>query len=548
MKPAKPQKAVIYARVSSAKQKLEGDGLASQETRCREFASYRNLPVIEVFRDDASGGSAARPGMKALLGWLRKNRGAAVLIDDLSRLARSVKAHMELRAAIAMAGGVLMSPTVEFGDDADSELQEYILATVAQHQRRKNAEQTKNRMRARAQNGYWVFHAPIGYKYERVAGHGKMLVPKEPLASIVREAFEGYASGRFDSLTEVKRFLESRPAFPRNSNDEVHIERVVEIFSRPAYAGHITIEDWGLRLVPAKHKPLISLATWQAVQNRHLGNAKAPARADISDDFPLRGFVSCGHCGQPLTACWSKGRSALYPYYLCDTRGCPETRKSIRRDVIETEFETLLNSLQPTEGLFNVAFAMFRDLWDGKLAGQRTQGGELKKELALIERKVDALLDRIVDADSDSIVKAYEKRIRDLETQKAVMRNRIANCGRPLASFSETYRTAFDFLANPCRLWHSEKLEDRRAVLKLVFAERLTYVRGEGYRTAQISMPFKLMEGIDMKKNGMVPLAGIEPALLAELDFESSASTNSATGAPFGRADYSDRQEPVNLA
>src|ERR1700761_696170 len=30
----------------------------------------------------------------------------------------------------------------------------------------------------------------------------------------------------------------------------------------------------------------------------------------------------------------------------------------------------------------------------------------------------------------------------------------------------------------------------------------------------------------------LVPLAGIEPALLAELDFESSASTNSATGAP----------------
>jgi hypothetical protein len=32
-------------------------------------------------------------------------------------------------------------------------------------------------------------------------------------------------------------------------------------------------------------------------------------------------------------------------------------------------------------------------------------------------------------------------------------------------------------------------------------------------------------------KSVLVPLAGIEPALLAELDFESSASTNSATGA-----------------
>ena len=29
----------------------------------------------------------------------------------------------------------------------------------------------------------------------------------------------------------------------------------------------------------------------------------------------------------------------------------------------------------------------------------------------------------------------------------------------------------------------------------------------------------------------MVPLAGLEPALLAETDFESVASTNSATGA-----------------
>jgi hypothetical protein len=34
-----------------------------------------------------------------------------------------------------------------------------------------------------------------------------------------------------------------------------------------------------------------------------------------------------------------------------------------------------------------------------------------------------------------------------------------------------------------------------------------------------------------MRAAEMVPLAGIEPALLAELDFESSASTNSATGA-----------------
>ena len=52
-----------------------------------------------------------------------------------------------------------------------------------------------------------------------------------------------------------------------------------------------------------------------------------------------------------------------------------------------------------------------------------------------------------------------------------------------------------------------------------------------------------------------MPLAGIEPALLAELDFESSASTNSATGATATAAgagvakpaEYSGRAVGVNL-
>jgi hypothetical protein len=38
----------------------------------------------------------------------------------------------------------------------------------------------------------------------------------------------------------------------------------------------------------------------------------------VNADFSLRGFVTCGCCGHPMTACWSKGRSATYPYYFCD--------------------------------------------------------------------------------------------------------------------------------------------------------------------------------------------------------------------------------------
>ena len=523
MKKTDLRKAVIYCRVSSTKQLREGDGLRSQEARCREYAGYKGYEVVEVFRDDASGGSADRPAMSAMMKFLHKRPGSVVIIDDISRFARDIRGHWDLRDLLREAGGKLESPSIEFGEDSDSILVENLLASVSQHQRQKNAEQTKNRMRARAMNGYWVTRAPIGYRYERVAGHGKMLVRDEPLASIIAEALEGYASGRFETPTEVKRFLEAQPAYPRNSNNEVHIERVNEMFTRAAYAGYITHEEWGLRLVPAKHAPLVSLATWQAVQNRRFGVPKVPARADLSEDFPLRGFVTCGHCGEPLTACWSKGRSARYPYYLCDTRGCSEARKSIRRDVIEGEFEKLLGELRPSEGLFNLAFQMFRDLWDAKLASARTQGTSLKQELRAVERKVEQLLDRIVDATSASVVAAYERRIKELETQKALMRERLDSSGKPLMSFGEAYRTAFGFLANPCKLWNSDRIEDRRAVLKLVFADRLPYVRGEGYRTAEISMPFKLLGSLNMTEKGMVPRGGIEPPTLR---FSVACSTN----------------------
>jgi site-specific DNA recombinase len=508
----KPDKAVIYCRVSSIKQTKEGDGLSSQETRCREYAGHRGYEVAEVFRDDVSGSLKERPGMRRMLAFLKKQKKQhVVIIDDISRLARGVEAHIELRAALAQAGGVLESPSVEFGEDADSELREYLLATVAQHQRRKNAEQTKNRMRARAMNGYWVSKPPIGYRMERQAGHGKFLVRNEPFATIVADALQGYASGRFETIVEVKRFLEAQPAWPKDKHGEVHQERINELFARPVYAGHLSYEQWGLHLIPAKHEPLVALETWLAVQERHNGMAKAPVRKDFREDFPLRGFVTCGDCGEPLTSCWSKGRSASYPYYLCDTRGCVMSRKSIRAEVIEGDFEKLLGELHPTEGLFNLAFQMFRDLWDAKVAGLQGQTAHMRQEIGTITRKVDQLLERIVDASSDTVVRAYEKKIKELESQKAMLADKIANSGKPIRSFSETYRTAFDFLANPSKLWHSPRIEDRRAVLKLVFAEKLPYVRGEGYRTAKISTPFKMLGDMNMSEKVMVPGTGIEP-------------------------------------
>ena len=507
------QCAVIYCRVSSTKQTKVGDGLASQKTRCMEYANARGYRVLETFSDDASGSLINRPAMKELLGFLRKNRsaGLVVLIDDISRLARGVKAHIELRAAISLAGGTLESPSVEFGDDADSELQEYILATVAQHQRRKNAEQTKNRMRARVLNGYWPFACPVGYRYQRIAGRGNMLVRDEPLASIVQEALEGYASGRFQLQAEVKRFLESFPEFPHGVKGEVRAQQVTDILTRAVYAGYVAAPNWDVSQRKGHHEPLISYETHLKIQERLNGNNRAAYRKDLSADFPLRGAVVCGDCGTSLTACWSKGRLDYHPYYLCRQRGCESYGKSIRRSVIEEEFAELLQDMQPSATLFKAARAMLQDLWDHRLASGAERVKALKAELGKVNGQVEQFLDRIGDATVPSVIAAYETRIKALEDRKIVLAEKIAATGRPVRSFDETVRTAFDFLASPWKLWSSERIEDKRTVLKLAFADRLAYTKNHGFRTPEFSLPFKALGHFGRPDFEMAPSTGIEP-------------------------------------
>ena len=506
--------AVIYCRVSSAAQMTKGDGLASQESRCREYARYKGYEIIEVFHDNMSGGDLDRPAMGAMVEYLAKqDQACVVIIDDINRFARDVVGHWHLRAMVAEAGGKLESPTLEFGEDSDSILVENLLASVSQHQRQKNGEQTKNRMRGRALNGYWVFSAPPGYKYEHVVGHGNLLVRDEPIASVIQEALEGFASGRFETQAEVKRFLEAEPAFPKDSADgTIRFEKIIRLMSRIVYSGHVEIPNWDVSLRKGHHEPIVSLETFEAVQDRIKNGARAPFRKDINADFPLRGFICCDDCDTPLTACWSTSKSGKkHPYYLCHSKGCPSYRKSIRRDQLEGDFQSLMHDLKPSEGLFAITKRMFKDAW-----GQRQKQSEgnrdiIRRERKALDKQIEGLLDRIVDAENPTVITAYEKRLDKLEREKLILDEKLKDSGPKQGTFEQLFEHAMEFLSNPWILWESGNLTLRRTVLRLAFAERISYSRTEGLRTPKTTLPFKVLGKICSDGGKMADRGGFEP-------------------------------------
>lgn len=94
-------------------------------------------------------------------------------------------------------------------------------------------------------------------------------------------------------------------------------------------------------------------------------------------------------------------------YYFCFNRKCASYAKSIHREKIEGDFEALLKRLQPSDGLLAAARAMFRILWDGRLATAEAQKRSFKAEVTTIEKQVGQLVDRITaTADTPSIVMA----------------------------------------------------------------------------------------------------------------------------------------------
>lgn len=511
------EKALIYCRVSDRKQKTDGHGLESQEHRCRQYAEVNGYDVEMVFPDDITGEGdfMKRPGMRAMLAYMEAQQGKryVVIFDDLKRLARDRNFHWKLRKELADRGATPKCLNFNFDDSPEGEFVETIMAAQGHLEREQNRRQVIQKMTARVEKGYYVFHPPIGYKYEKTREHGKLLVRNEPVASILAEALEGFASGRFRSQAEVKRYLEDQPAFPKSGKSGyVHPSKVKDMLQRAVYAGCVEAPDWGVALRKGYHEPLISLATFERIQAKLKGVVYAPARKDINEDFPLRGFVACNECGEPMTSCWSKGRNKHYAYYLCDTPTCGSKRKSIARAKVEDGAEAILRSLEPASAVFAMAKAMFNDIWEARLLEGKASSSLLKAQIKDVDKQIDSLLDRIVDASSPSVIKAYETRIEKLEREKLRLEDKAENATGPRGHQSEFIEPALKFLASPWNIYKNGSLALKQTVLRLVLAEPLHYCRQNGYRTAKITFPFKVLADFSKQKCEMVGQAGLEPA------------------------------------
>lgn len=310
---------VIYTRVSGKSQE-DRQSLDTQLTECKRYAAREGWIIVDEVMDVMSGlNSITRVGYNRLMELARTGATDVILCWRLDRFGRdnadAIKRANELDTLdirlVSATQGTLDPGTRDF------------IFTIAKIESRATSERTFPNLKARAEMGLWNSKPPTGYQMDPTRGPGR-LVPKEPEASAIREAFERVAGG--ESGYNVTAWLNARPDILPRGGGWFTQEAVNVILKNPVYAGLVSwnkvrnsklnVNQDGKRvrkakpasehmLVPGQHTPLVSLEVFDAVQAVYSSHA-SHRRPDRSKGLHLlTGVLRCGTCGRGMYGQWN---------------------------------------------------------------------------------------------------------------------------------------------------------------------------------------------------------------------------------------------------
>ncbi len=509
--------ALIYNRVSSSQQETEGSGLLSQEHRCIQYAESKGYAVEKemIFHDTFSGGGdfMRRPAMRDLLEYIDNHpkKNYVVIFDDLKRFARDTKFHIELRSVFNVRKVKVECLNFNFEDTPEGNFVETILAAQNQLEREQNRRQVMQKQKSRLESGYWAFHSPVGYKMMKIPGsNGKVAVPDHK-AEVLKEAFEGFANFKFTYVVEVAQFLKDKGVLGKARADR-YIDTIKYLLSNPFYAGFIEYKEWDVKRIKGVHKPIISEDIYYKNLER-LSDRVNPnrIRVDDNEEFEFRRLVDCVYCSKPLTGSFCKGRSKKYPYYSCQTRGCPMSRKSVERDLLDEGVNRAIKDLKPTEETTQHFISLFEECWNEAVKNFNSLNLDSKGRIEELNKEIDQYAELATSTKSEVVRYKYEEKIEKLVKELEDLKIK----GTISIDLSIPYQTALqkviDTAKDPYKAWDSNTLANKKKLFYFFFEENIRFDIKNRYQTAKPSVLYSFLD--ELSKNADdVEMAGIEPA------------------------------------
>ena len=265
-----PQRAILYARVSTAEQARSGYSLAQQIEALRQHAGREGYEVLEEVLDPGqSGASLERPGMDRVRDLVAAGGVSVVLAQDRDRIAREPAYLYILREEFAESGCKVHALNDRGDDSPEGELTDGILDQLAKFERAKTAERTRRGKMRRAREGKVIGNQKpnMGFRYDE--GRDGLEVDEQTMP-IVRNIFRiiGAEGG---PIYAAKKELERRGVLTPYGNKNWSHAYIRKIVGNDVYRPHTFEETKSLvspevaaRLEEGKH-----YGVWWWARRRH---------------------------------------------------------------------------------------------------------------------------------------------------------------------------------------------------------------------------------------------------------------------------------------
>lgn len=496
-------KAVIYCRVSS-KEQVDGTSLESQESACREYAARNGLIISHVFVERGESAKFAdRTQLLEMLAYCHKPEHdvGQLLVWKVDRLARNVGDHFNIKANLLKLNIAVVSVTEPIDAKPEGKLLETILAGFAQFDNDIRAARTLQGMRRRIQEGISPWRAPFGYKSATLRGSKKTEPdqPDQPTFGLLQQAWKEYATGKYTKAHVLEQLTSC--GLRTRAGKRLSKQSFDYILSDVYYAGFLR-DPWDGQEHMGRHIPMVSRATFDAVQQIIAGRSRAVPHRTERSEFPLRSLVRCASCEHTLTGAFSRGRSNVYPYYRCYYRNC-EKHESHPAASVHQEFVGFLNGISKEEHLVAHLRNSILRVWQNRASTNR----ELQAKREIDSKRVQEQQERLIRMMIDQLITE-----REFLVQREILASQMSDAWTGSADDNvepETVLNSLDAICLPLMdlggTWDRIRTDLKRRFQQIALPSG--YVLGR-IGTARKGHLFSLLETFEAPGASLVPLAG----------------------------------------
>lgn len=252
----------LYIRVSTERQAQEGNSLAAQEKRLRDYCGIYGWNVADdhIYIDaGVSGKTTNRERFQAMMQAAKDGQIVRVVAVKLDRVARNTKDFLATVETLQKDGCSLA--LIQEGFDTGTPQGKFAItmfAAMAELEASMIGERVSSGRKQKAlEGGYNGSRCPLGYKYTTEG-----FIVDSGAAETVRRIFGAFVAG--DTMKSIADNLNANRT-PTSRGGAWHASTIRTILSNGFYAG---IAQWDGVETDGAHPPIISRDTYDRAQQR----------------------------------------------------------------------------------------------------------------------------------------------------------------------------------------------------------------------------------------------------------------------------------------